>query len=181
MGETTIIMKHEPKGVWVEEWSVRPAYTAQRISSLFIYLAGDGGDVVSTASSFWNLESNTTGKESKTKQTNQKTIQKHVYEFHEHPREGLPWWSSGLRIHPPMQGTQVQFLVQEDSTCFRATKPVPHSYGACSLEPLLHNERSYCSEKPPHRTGRSPPPATTRESPGAAMKTQPRQKKQRNK
>ena len=50
MWGNTIVMKHEPKGVWVVEWSVQPAYTAQRISSLFTYLAGNGSDVVSTAS-----------------------------------------------------------------------------------------------------------------------------------
>ena len=33
-----------------------------------------------------------------------------------------------LRIHLPMQGTRVQFLVQEDSTCHGATKPVRHKY-----------------------------------------------------
>ena len=33
-----------------------------------------------------------------------------------------------LRIHLPMQGTQVRALVQEDPTCHRATKPVCHNY-----------------------------------------------------
>ena len=33
-----------------------------------------------------------------------------------------------LRIRLPMQGTRVQALVQEDSTCHGATKPVHHSY-----------------------------------------------------
>ena len=33
-----------------------------------------------------------------------------------------------LRIRLPMQGTQVGSLVQEDSTCRRATKPVRHNY-----------------------------------------------------
>ena len=33
-----------------------------------------------------------------------------------------------LRIHLPMQGTQVQSLVQEDPTCCRATKLVHHNY-----------------------------------------------------
>ena len=35
-----------------------------------------------------------------------------------------------LRIHPPMQGTQVRILVWEDSTSRRATKPMCRSYGA---------------------------------------------------
>ena len=40
-----------------------------------------------------------------------------------------------LRIHLPMQGTQVQSLVQEDPTCCRATKLVHHNYWACTLDP----------------------------------------------
>ena len=35
------------------------------------------------------------------------------------------WW---LRIHLPMYGTWVRSLVREDSTCYRATKPVHHNY-----------------------------------------------------
>ena len=33
-----------------------------------------------------------------------------------------------LRICLPMQGTRVRFLVQEDLTCRRASKPVRHNY-----------------------------------------------------
>ena len=33
-----------------------------------------------------------------------------------------------LRVCLPMQGTWVQSLVQEDSTCRGATKPVGHDY-----------------------------------------------------
>ena len=35
-----------------------------------------------------------------------------------------------LRICLPMQGIQVQFFVQEDPTCRRATKPMYHNCGA---------------------------------------------------
>ena len=38
-----------------------------------------------------------------------------------------------LRIHLPMQGTQVWALVREDPTCRGATKPVHHNYWACAL------------------------------------------------
>ena len=55
-----------------------------------------------------------------------------------------------LRIRLPMQGTQVQPLVREEPTCRRATKPVDHSYWAWALEPVLHNKRSHCNEKPAH-------------------------------
>ena len=33
-----------------------------------------------------------------------------------------------LRVRLPMQGTQVRFLVQEDHICYRASKPMNHSY-----------------------------------------------------
>ncbi|XP_060147279.1 armadillo repeat-containing protein 7 isoform X2 [Globicephala melas] len=33
-----------------------------------------------------------------------------------------------LRIHLPVQGTQVRALVREDPTCYGATKPVCHNY-----------------------------------------------------
>ena len=75
-----------------------------------------------------------------------------------------------LRIHLPMQGTRVRFLVWEDLTCCRATKLVRHNYWACTLEPTSHNywahvpqllkpahleptlrnKRSHCNEKPAH-------------------------------
>ena len=90
-----------------------------------------------------------------------------------------PW----LRIRLPMQGTQVWSLVQEDTTCCRAAKPVRHNYWACALEPgevrcrkyfsshalepVLCNKRSHCNQKPA---------ATTRENLCAAMKTQFSQK-----
>ena len=35
-----------------------------------------------------------------------------------------------LRIHLPVQGTQVQYLFREDPTCIRETKPVCHNYRA---------------------------------------------------
>ena len=63
-----------------------------------------------------------------------------------------------IRIRLPMQGTRVRSLVQEDATHHRATKPMSHSYGAHTPqllkplypEPVLHNKRSYCNEKPVH-------------------------------
>ena len=41
----------------------------------------------------------------------------------------------GWRVHLPIQGTWVQTLIRKDSTCHRATKPMPHNYWACALEP----------------------------------------------
>ena len=55
-----------------------------------------------------------------------------------------------LRIHQPMQAMGVQALVQEDSTCRGATKPVHHYYWVHTPEPELCNKRSQCNEKPEH-------------------------------
>ena len=44
-----------------------------------------------------------------------------------------------LRIHLPMQGTWVRTLVQEDLTCYGATKPMCHNYWAFALGPTSHN------------------------------------------
>ena len=60
-----------------------------------------------------------------------------------------------------MQGTQVWALVREDPTCRGATKPVRHNYWACALEPahlepVLHNKKSHCNEKPTHCNKSSP-------------------------
>ena len=51
-------------------------------------------------------------------------------------------------------------LAWKDSTCLRATKPEYHNYFVHmlqllklrGLEPLFHNKRSHCNEKPLHRT-----------------------------
>ena len=70
-----------------------------------------------------------------------------------------------LRIHLPMQGTQVRALVREDPPCRRATKPASHNYWAthrnywacvlqllkpARLEPLLFSKRSHRNEEPVH-------------------------------
>ena len=59
-----------------------------------------------------------------------------------------------LRIHLPMQGTQVQSLVREDPTRQRAAKPVHHSCWA--KEPVVSNKRSHRSENPVPRNWRRP-------------------------
>ena len=66
--------------------------------------------------------------------------------FHNHWLLRLGSWTSlgaqWLRIHLPMQGTQVQFLVWEDSTWCRKTKPLCHNYWSlCALEPMVCNKR----------------------------------------
>ena len=53
-----------------------------------------------------------------------------------------------------------------------------HNYGSLSaLEPVLHNKRSYCNEKPEHHKEEQPQ-LTTRESPCKATKTQHSQRKE---
>ena len=37
----------------------------------------------------------------------------------------VPWWS---RILLAMQETRIYYLIQEDPTCLRATKPMHHNY-----------------------------------------------------
>ena len=84
-----------------------------------------------------------------------------------------------------MLETQVWSLVQEDSTCPRATKPVHHNYWAFPLEPGSHSywkswaleplpqiKRSHHTEKPVQCNWRAAPARWTRERPRAAMKTQ---------
>ena len=53
-----------------------------------------------------------------------------------------------LRIHLPMQGTQVRALVREDLTCHGATKPGHHNYWACAPQPTCHNYWSLCTYSP---------------------------------
>ena len=56
-----------------------------------------------------------------------------------------PLVAQWIRINLPRQGTWAEYLVQEDSTCHRATKPVCHNYWALVwqlLEPVLCNKRS---------------------------------------
>ena len=47
---------------------------------------------------------------------------------------------------PAKTGTRVQSLVQEDSTCRRAAKPVCHSFWACALGLVNHNCWSLCTQ-----------------------------------
>ena len=50
---------------------------------------------------------------------------------------GVHWWFSGKDLLP--KETQVPPMVQQDSTCCRATKPRHHNYWASALEPTCHN------------------------------------------
>ena len=56
-----------------------------------------------------------------------------------------------LRICLPMQGTQVQAVVQGDPTCHGATKPVGHNYWA-----RAPRARAPQQEKPPRWEARTP-------------------------
>ena len=55
-----------------------------------------------------------------------------------------------LTIRLPMQKAQVGSLVQENSTCHGATKPMhaPQLLKPAHLEPTLCNKRSRCNKKP---------------------------------
>ena len=69
-----------------------------------------------------------------------------------------------LGICLPLQRTLVQSLVQEDSTCREATKPMCQDYWACALELMLHNKRSHCKKKSTHRNESSLPCCNYRKS-----------------
>ena len=80
-----------------------------------------------------------------------------------------------LRIHLPIQGTQVQSPVWEDSTCHRATKTEPQllSWRARAHTPRQENPPD---EKPATAAREQGPLVTTRESLCTAVKTQHDQK-----
>ena len=88
-----------------------------------------------------------------------------------------------LRIHLPVQGTEIWSLLWEDSTCRRVTKPMSHNYWAQELQLLSPHAAtteaqapwSPCSATREAITIRSPC-TTTRESPYVATKTQASQK-----
>ena len=72
--------------------------------------------------------------------------------MHWRERSGTSLVIQWLRICLPKQGTQVQSLVQEDSTCHGEPKPMPYSYWAHSL--MHHKHRSprtlepmFCNKK----------------------------------
>ena len=74
----------------------------------------------------------------------------------------LPFWAflvvQWLRIRLPMQGTWIWSLFWEDPTVHKVTEPkhrnywawVPNCCSLCSLEPMLCNKRSHCSERSGH-------------------------------
>ena len=60
-----------------------------------------------------------------------------------------------FRIHLPMQGTQVQSLVWDDSTWHKAIKPMHHCYlSPCSLEPTLYKRSKPSTVRSPLTTHR---------------------------
>ena len=52
----------------------------------------------------------------------------HVNHYLQNLITGTSLVAQWLRIHLPMQGTQVRALVREDPTCRGATKPSHHNY-----------------------------------------------------
>ena len=65
----------------------------------------------------------------------------------------LPWWLSSEESTCQCK-RQFPSLVQEKSTCHRATKPVCHNYWACALEPGSRNHHSLKALKPELRNKR---------------------------
>ena len=110
-----------------------------------------------------------------------------------------------IGIHLPTQGTQVQSLLWEESTCWGTAEPM-HNYWACALElasydywahvfhllslcaqllkptllePVICNKRSHRNEKPMHGNEEWLPHTATTESSHMAMKTQSSQKERK--
>ena len=76
-----------------------------------------------------------------------------------------------------MQGTTVRSLVQEDSTCYQATKSTRHNYWAQMSQSLCFETREATAMRSLHTTtGEQPPLLVTRESLCVGVKTQQRQK-----
>ena len=103
--------------------------------------------------------------------------------------QDFPGGAMSIRIRLPMQGTQVQSLVWEDSTCPRATKPMCHNYWYHALEPKSCNywslsAYSLCStvrettatRNSSTATKSSPHSLQEEKSPSKATKTQHSQK-----
>ena len=85
-----------------------------------------------------------------------------------------------IRIHLPMQGTQLRSLVREDSTCCGTSKPVCHNCWVpmlqllkpTYLEPVVHNKGSHCNQNLTHHNAEQPLLSSTRESCMKATKTE---------
>ena len=90
-----------------------------------------------------------------------------------------------LRIRLPTQGTRVRSLVQEDSTCLWAPRPMCHNdcnhWSLSAQEPTLWTRGATALRSPHSATGEQPLLATTRESPQTATETQCSQNKWVNK
>ena len=62
-----------------------------------------------------------------------------------------------IRICLPVQGTQVQSLVWEDSTCHRATKPKSYNYRSpCTCSPRATTGKTTAMRRPCTATKSSP-------------------------
>ena len=68
------------------------------------------------------------------------------------------------RICLPMQRTRVQSLVWEDSHATRQLSLCTTALKPTCLEPVLHNERGPCKEKPGHHRKRQSPLAASQET-----------------
>ena len=104
------------------------------------------------------------------------TQEEKMSQSHKYQKAGPSLVIQWMRICLPVQGTWVRSLVQEDSTCYGAIKPVCHNYWAGTLEPALYNKRSHFSENSVQFSKEEPPLTTARESQHAATKTHCSQK-----
>ena len=110
-------------------------------------------------------------------------VNKEIKNPNENKRQGFPD-GSVEKILPASAGDVGSIPGPGRSHVPRSNSPIWHNYLACALEsrhhncsacmpePVIHNERSHCSEKPTHRNKEYPPLTAARESLRTAMKIQ---------
>ena len=76
-----------------------------------------------------------------------------------------------VRIYLPIERTGVGSLVWEDSTCWRAMKPVCHNYWSPCAQRLFSTREATAMRSLLHCREEEPPLNTTRENPHKATKT----------
>ena len=81
-------------------------------------------------------------------------------------REGADFQVQWLRIHLPVEGTQVRSLVQEDPTSWGPTKPMHHNYWSMCTQSLCPATGEATTVRSPHNPQRpATPPVCSNKDP----------------
>ena len=92
---------------------------------------------------------------------------------------GYAWQCRGHRFNPWSEKIPHAWEQLSPSTTTTKTALVRQLLKPVNLEPVLHNKRGHCNEKPANHSEEQTPLAATRESPNTATKTQHRPKKKK--